>query len=170
MSVKNFIKVDGTQASTFQIDAAAAGVKLASVAGALEVKDNAGADTTVTASEMLASSNIGLVINSDAASTGADWTFTLSRPAAGMAADTQIVVPPDNGTAGFVLSTDGTGITTWVPSVSGATDVTFSTTLNWNSPSIVPMFLLPANAVIRSEEHTSELQSRQYLVCRLLLE
>src|SRR3712207_8295062 len=27
-----------------------------------------------------------------------------------------------------------------------------------------------ANAVRRSEEHTSELQSRQYLVCRLLLE
>src|SRR3712207_6899528 len=28
----------------------------------------------------------------------------------------------------------------------------------------------PAAARIRSEEHTSELQSRQYLVCRLLLE
>src|SRR3712207_7815172 len=27
-----------------------------------------------------------------------------------------------------------------------------------------------AAAVLRSEEHTSELQSRQYLVCRLLLE
>src|SRR3712207_8327240 len=27
-----------------------------------------------------------------------------------------------------------------------------------------------ANALDRSEEHTSELQSRQYLVCRLLLE
>src|SRR3712207_7636395 len=26
------------------------------------------------------------------------------------------------------------------------------------------------NAFLRSEEHTSELQSRQYLVCRLLLE
>src|SRR3712207_6906060 len=26
------------------------------------------------------------------------------------------------------------------------------------------------NALVRSEEHTSELQSRQYLVCRLLLE
>src|SRR3712207_9196184 len=26
------------------------------------------------------------------------------------------------------------------------------------------------NSVVRSEEHTSELQSRQYLVCRLLLE
>src|SRR3712207_8751330 len=33
--------------------------------------------------------------------------------------------------------------------------------------------LRPANdvrAIYRSEEHTSELQSRQYLVCRLLLE
>src|SRR3712207_7723432 len=26
------------------------------------------------------------------------------------------------------------------------------------------------DAIVRSEEHTSELQSRQYLVCRLLLE
>src|SRR3712207_8415151 len=29
---------------------------------------------------------------------------------------------------------------------------------------------LEANGLARSEEHTSELQSRQYLVCRLLLE
>src|SRR3712207_7655930 len=29
---------------------------------------------------------------------------------------------------------------------------------------------LAATAGVRSEEHTSELQSRQYLVCRLLLE
>src|SRR3712207_8334657 len=28
----------------------------------------------------------------------------------------------------------------------------------------------PSTAQLRSEEHTSELQSRQYLVCRLLLE
>src|SRR3712207_7754090 len=28
----------------------------------------------------------------------------------------------------------------------------------------------PSHAMTRSEEHTSELQSRQYLVCRLLLE
>src|SRR3712207_7484006 len=28
----------------------------------------------------------------------------------------------------------------------------------------------PRAALVRSEEHTSELQSRQYLVCRLLLE
>src|SRR3712207_7691255 len=29
---------------------------------------------------------------------------------------------------------------------------------------------LPPDTLLRSEEHTSELQSRQYLVCRLLLE
>src|SRR3712207_8276617 len=29
---------------------------------------------------------------------------------------------------------------------------------------------VPARESVRSEEHTSELQSRQYLVCRLLLE
>src|SRR5258707_9874863 len=31
-------------------------------------------------------------------------------------------------------------------------------------------FLLRGVSLMRSEEHTSELQSRQYLVCRLLLE
>src|SRR3712207_9016559 len=34
----------------------------------------------------------------------------------------------------------------------------------------VPPRRRPAAAQLRSEEHTSELQSRQYLVCRLLLE
>src|SRR5947209_10911542 len=33
-----------------------------------------------------------------------------------------------------------------------------------------PDRLKVASSVVRSEEHTSELQSRQYLVCRLLLE
>src|SRR3712207_7701682 len=33
-----------------------------------------------------------------------------------------------------------------------------------------PVLEFPSEVAIRSEEHTSELQSRQYLVCRLLLE
>src|SRR3712207_7665402 len=41
------------------------------------------------------------------------------------------------------------------------------TILLGNTVVLVPMIL---NAHARSEEHTSELQSRQYLVCRLLLE
>src|SRR3712207_8062649 len=34
----------------------------------------------------------------------------------------------------------------------------------------LPATVFPVVWVVRSEEHTSELQSRQYLVCRLLLE
>src|SRR3712207_8150721 len=35
---------------------------------------------------------------------------------------------------------------------------------------LYPNRVLEARGIMRSEEHTSELQSRQYLVCRLLLE
>src|SRR3712207_6905585 len=38
-------------------------------------------------------------------------------------------------------------------------------------PRSIPLLQLPqSRSGLRSEEHTSELQSRQYLVCRLLLE
>src|SRR3712207_7144630 len=35
--------------------------------------------------------------------------------------------------------------------------------------SIMRLIQSPPGRIVRSEEHTSELQSRQYLVCRLLL-
>src|SRR3712207_8929915 len=35
---------------------------------------------------------------------------------------------------------------------------------------VATLRLSPSARAVRSEEHTSELQSRQYLVCRLLLE
>src|SRR3712207_7492810 len=35
---------------------------------------------------------------------------------------------------------------------------------------VVPVAIEHDDGMVRSEEHTSELQSRQYLVCRLLLE
>src|SRR3712207_7109387 len=35
---------------------------------------------------------------------------------------------------------------------------------------VVLDIVVPEEVLVRSEEHTSELQSRQYLVCRLLLE
>src|SRR3712207_8314213 len=38
------------------------------------------------------------------------------------------------------------------------------------SPVLTVLLAIVILAVLRSEEHTSELQSRQYLVCRLLLE
>src|SRR3712207_7715523 len=48
-----------------------------------------------------------------------------------------------------------------ITSTAGAVGALIST-LTWN--------IVPPCTDFRSEEHTSELQSRQYLVCRLLLE
>src|SRR3712207_5953543 len=39
-----------------------------------------------------------------------------------------------------------------------------------NAAVLKPSEVTPLSSLLRSEEHTSELQSRQYLVCRLLLE
>src|SRR2546422_5777614 len=44
------------------------------------------------------------------------------------------------------------------------------TTRASTSPATVPRTVQPSNPNTRSEEHTSELQSRLHLVCRLLLE
>src|SRR5258707_7190026 len=45
-----------------------------------------------------------------------------------------------------------------------------ATAFIWNNIANRMDLYYTGNAVARSEEHTSELQSRQYLVCRLLLE
>src|SRR3712207_7003347 len=53
---------------------------------------------------------------------------------------------------------------------SGHADCTTLTDAVSMAPTPNPMRNKPGQKVQRSEEHTSELQSRQYLVCRLLLE
>src|SRR3712207_3735034 len=46
----------------------------------------------------------------------------------------------------------------------------YTTALFLQADDPLPLPLILLVSVLRSEEHTSELQSRQYLVCRLLLE
>src|SRR3712207_8103069 len=53
----------------------------------------------------------------------------------------------------------------------GVGDLALSLDLkHWVNDAAMSLFFLVVGLEIRSEEHTSELQSRQYLVCRLLLE
>src|SRR3712207_8837125 len=49
-------------------------------------------------------------------------------------------------------------------------NLTICTNLSINDCNDCASFMAASSAGERSEEHTSELQSRQYLVCRLLLE
>src|SRR2546430_7048452 len=50
---------------------------------------------------------------------------------------------------------------------AGVSTIGFST---WTSPNFIRRTLTSAPVKVRSEEHTSELQSQSNLVCRLLLE
>src|SRR3712207_6862154 len=60
-------------------------------------------------------------------------------------------------------------------SMTGKLDRSFAYPINTDAKSIIPWLVVEVRKdrtarFQRSEEHTSELQSRQYLVCRLLLE
>src|SRR3712207_8711112 len=73
---------------------------------------------------------------------------------AGVAAHRRLfpeLLPPDHLAPLSVAAAERTGLRAGTPVAVGSTDIV-------------------AGIVGRSEEHTSELQSRQYLVCRLLLE
>jgi hypothetical protein len=99
------------------------GVKLKNNAGNLVVRNNGDtADAEITASKVNVSGD-SIVINSDAAGTGADWSITLARPAAGMTANVNFVLPADDGTPNQVLQTDGSGNLTWASASSTASSI-----------------------------------------------
>lgn len=96
-----------------------------------------------------------LVLNSDAAGSGADRTMTLRRPSTGMANNLTIVFPsgnPANGQALTVSDFTANVITLAWTTVAGGTDkvVCDTTTLAFGSTSPLAMFSLPANAVVRA--------------------
>src|SRR3712207_8767884 len=58
----------------------------------------------------------------------------------------------------------------WRVCISSGNRLNEGGTTTFARPSKITQTVTPSRAFLRSEEHTSELQSRQYLVCRLLLE
>lgn len=144
-----FLDLFGTTKALFQI--AIGGVNLKNSSGDLVVRNPADdADAALTASTVNVSGN-SIVINSDAASTGSDYSITIARPTSGMSAAYTFTLPPDDGTADYVLKTDGNGNTSWAAN-SGATNqlAVDTTSLAFGSASTVSMFTLPANAVVQA--------------------
>lgn len=140
----------GTVNSFFRIGGPTAGVRLKNVSGVLEVKD--AGDTAyaqATASQHNSTSNVGLVINSDAANSGADWPITLQRPASGMTAAVTLTLPVDDGTPNQVLQTDGSGVLSWATAGSTASSEKVDTTaLAFGTGSPAAMFNTGASDVI----------------------
>lgn len=118
MSTGRWIDLLGTLKSTFKIGLT--GVLLKNNAANLVVRNTTdAADAEVTMSKLNVSGNVA-VLNSDAAGSGADWLYTIQRPAAGMTAAVVLTLPVDDGTPSQVLQTDGAGILSWT-SVGGST-------------------------------------------------
>jgi hypothetical protein len=126
------------------------GVRLRNNSGNLLIRNAAdNADASVTASTVNVSGD-SLVINSDAANTGADRSITISRPTSGMAASYTLTLPTDDGSPSQVLQTDGNGVLSWVTAGGSNADrlALSRTSLAFGSSASVPMFTLPANAVV----------------------
>lgn len=129
----------GTTGSFFKLGLS--GVRLKNSSGNLVVR-NAGdsADANITAAKVSVSGEV-LEINSDAAGSGADWLYRLLRPTSGMTAAVDLTLPPDDGSPGQVLATDGSGVMTWVSAGSTASaDKCDTTSLAFNSSATVAMF------------------------------
>ncbi|HEY9643323.1 MAG TPA: hypothetical protein V6C57_22735, partial [Coleofasciculaceae cyanobacterium] len=137
----------GTSFTSFLIGIG--GVRLKNIAGALSVRNTGDtADAAVTASQ-LNNSGDAIVLNSDAASTGADWKVTVARPSTGMTANYTYTLPVSAGSPGQVQATDGAGNTYWL-TIAGTSDKISSdtTSLAFGTTSPLTLFTLPANAVV----------------------
>ena len=134
----NFLKLDGTTSSKLQLNAAASGVVLKNNSANLDVRNAADtAYATVNLAEMLlhgATYNVGFL------------------PSGSATTSYNLTMPVDAGSVGQVLATDGAGNLSWIPSSSGATDVTIQTALAFGDGASVASFTLPANGVILSCE------------------
>lgn len=141
----------GTTKSYFKIGTT--GVRLKNNAGDLVIRNTGdSADAAVTASKINVSGD-ALDINSDAAGSGADFKYTIQRPASGMSAPVVLTLPVDDGTPNQVLQTDGSGVLNWASASSTASsDKVDTTSLAFGTASPVSMFSTGANDVITKIE------------------
>jgi len=146
-----FADLWGTVKSTFQIGLS--GVKLKNNSANLEVMAADGTTPAgITASKVSITGEI-LEVNSDAAGSGADWKYTIQRPASGMTAAVTLTLPTDDGSASQVLQTDGDGVLSWASAGSTASSVKCdTTTIAYNDSSPISLLTLPASSIVHQVE------------------
>lgn len=146
-----FSDLAGTTSTTLQI-----GVNhiIKAITGGFAVRNVAdNADGKIQASQFEASGNTGLIINYDAAESGADYKITINRAASGMTASYTLTLPVDDGSPSQVLGTDGSGVLSWISAGSTADKITTDTTsLAFGTASTLSLFSTPASAIIHKVE------------------
>lgn len=150
MANKFLSDLAGTALNFFQIGIGAAALRLKAVSGKIRARNPGDTADVPLVGSVLAASGDDIQLNEDAAGSGADWLYTLRRPSSGMSGPVVLTLPPDNGSPSQVLSTDGSGVLSWI-TVAGGNDkpVVDTTTLAFGASSPLAMFTLPANAVVR---------------------
>lgn len=142
-----FLDLLGTLSTKFQLGIQ--GLILKNTGGKIRVRNAADSADAPLVASLLSASGDEIQINEDAAGAGDDWKYAIKRPVAGMSADQQLVLPPDAGTAGFAMFTDGAGNTYWGAAAAATNlEATDTTSLVFGSSSPQAMFTLPANAVV----------------------
>lgn len=117
----------GTMRALLQIGGTS-GVGLKNNSGNLSVRNAAdNADASITTSQVNVSGE-SIVLNSDAAQTGADWKVTITRAITGMVSNLTFTLPSSTGSSGQVLQTDGSGNLSWVSPTTSASSIKVDTT------------------------------------------
>ena len=142
----------GTTRAFFKVGIS--GVRLKNSSGNLLVRNTGDtADANITAAEVFVSGDV-VQLNSDAVGSGADWTYSLQRPATGMTSAQTITLPAGLGTSGQVIQTDGAGNLSFVTAggSTASSEKIDTTSLAFGSTSPLTMFSTGAADIIDSIE------------------
>lgn len=145
-----FLDLLGTLYSKFQLGLG--GPQLKGSTGTVEVRNAADNAYATIRAALLEVYGDDIVINAGAAESGADWTFTVTRPSTGMTHNIQVIWPsadPSVGQALTVASFAGDVITLGYTTIAGGAEKTVvdTTSLAFGTSSPVAMYTAPANAV-----------------------
>ena len=147
--MSKFSDLIGTSLSYFRIGLT--GPRIKSNAGTVEIKNAIDSAFVGVKALIVQATGNAIELNANAAATGTDYKYSIARPGTGMAAAVTLTLPPNLGTAGQVVQTDGAGNLSYVSAGSTAScQTTDTTSIAFGSTSPITMFTLPINAVVNN--------------------
>jgi hypothetical protein len=147
--MSKFSDLLGTVGNFFKLGVT--GPRLRNTAGVIEARNSGDTAFATLRGNQLEATNDTLELNGDATSAGADWSYQIKRPSSGQAGALVLTLPPNAGTAGQVLQTDGAGNLSFASAATTANKLTTDTTsLAFGSSSPVSMFTMPAASVVEA--------------------
>ena len=147
--MSKFSDLIGTSLAYFRIGLT--GPRIKSNAGTVEIKNAIDSAFVGVKALIVQATGNAIELNANAAATGTDYKYSIARPGTGMAAAVTLTLPPNLGTAGQVVQTDGAGNLSYVSAGSTAScQTTDTTSIAFGSTSPITMFTLPINAVVNN--------------------